>query len=132
MEQNSSASPSQLTSIKVQLSSENLELGNSYSVNVSGTTKTPSVNRISDGTVKFDVTDNLLTNGYMEIKFQGIVPATSDPLSLLQVAFTMNATASGSVTYGPKYSTELYTTYPEITFARNPQGGKNKLMLLYF
>ena len=131
--QNSSASPENLNSITIQLSSENLALPDSgYSVNISDTLSgTGSFNRGDAGTVQFSITDSLPSNGYMEIKFSGTVPATSGPLALLQVAFTMNATALslGSVTYGPKYSTELYTSYPEITLARTSQGGK--LYIIY-
>ena len=127
--QNSSASPQQLTSMSIQLSSENLELGSpsGYSVNVSNVICTPgSIERPNADTVQFAITDTLGTdsNDYMEIKFNGSVRASLDPLALLQVAFTMNATASGPVTYGPKYSPELYTTYPVIKFARTTEGGE--------
>ncbi len=131
--QNSSASPENLNSTTIQLSSENLELLDSgYSVNISNTmSSTGSINLDNAGTVQFSITDPLPSDGYMEIKFNGTVQATSGPLALLQVAFTMNATALGlgSVTYGPKYSTELYTSYPEITLARTSQGGK--LYIIY-
>lgn len=98
--------------MSIQLSSENLELDDGYSVNVSNVIRTPG----SIGTLE--------ANGYMEIKFNGSVRASLDPLALLQVVFTMNATTSRSVTYGPKYSSELYTTYPIIKFARTTEGGE--------
>lgn len=122
--QNDSASPSQLSLMQVQLSSDNLRLGDDYSVNISNTKVNPTKRRLSVGTVELDITESLLQNGYLEIKFNATVPATLGPLALLQVAFTMNATASRSVTYGPKYSKEIYTNYPEITFARTTDGGK--------
>ena len=122
--QNSSASPQELSSIKIQLSSENLHLGDHYSENVSDNLANPTMQRLNAGTVQLDITTNLPQIGYLEIKFNASVPATLGPLALLQVALTMNATASSSVSYGPKYSKELYTNYPEITFARNTQGGK--------
>ena len=131
--QNSSASPENLNSITIQLSSENLALPDSgYSVNISNTLSgTGSFNRGNAGTVQFSITDPLPSDGYMEIKFNGTVPATSGPLALLQVAFTMNATASNSVTYGPTYSPELYTTYPEIKFARTTQEGEIYSMIKF-
>ena len=122
--QNSSASSQVLSSIKIQLSSENLHLGDHYSENVSNNLANPTMKRLNAGTVQLDITRNLPQSGYLEIKFNASVPATLGPLALLQVALTMNATASSSVSYGPKYSKELYTNYPEITFARNTQGGK--------
>lgn len=122
--QNSSASPQQLSSIKIQLRSENLHLGDHYSVNISDSLSSPTIQRLNAGTVKFDITTPLPQDGYLEIKFNASVPATLGPLALLQVVFNMTATASSSVTYGPKQSKELYTNYPEITFARTTQGGK--------
>ena len=127
LDQNSSASPQELSSIKIQLSSENLHLGDHFSENVSNNLANPTMQRLNAGTVQLSITRNLAKSGYLEIKFNASVPATLGPLALLQVALTMNATASilgSSVSYGPKYSKELYTNYPEITFARNTQGGK--------
>ena len=110
--------------MSIQLSSENLELGDGYSVNVSNVIRTPgSIKRPNANTVQF-ATGSLEVNGYMEIKFNGSVRDSLDPLALLQVVFTMNATTSRSVTYGPKYSSELYTTYPIIKFARTTEGGE--------
>ena len=125
--QNTTASPKALTSITIQLSSENLRLPDEggYSVNISNADITiTSFNRLNAGAVQFSITNTLPNNSYMEIAFNGIVPAASNPLALLQVAFTMNATTSGSVTYGPKYSPELYTSYPIIKFARTTEGGE--------
>ena len=122
--QNNSASPSLLSSIQAQLSSDNLRLGDDYSVNISNTKVNPTKRHLSVGTVQLDITESLPQNGYLEIKFNATVPATLGPLALLQVAFTMNATTSRPVTYGPKYSKEIYTNYPEITFARTTDGGK--------
>ena len=111
--------------MSIQLSSENLELGDRYSVNVSNVIRTPgSIKRSNANTTVQFATGTLEANGYMEIKFNGSVRASLDPLALLQVVFTMNATTSRSVTYGPKYSSELYTTYPIIKFARTTEGGE--------
>ena len=123
--QNSSASPETLNSISIKLSSENLLLSDTgVSVNISNANVGITNTSIHASAVEVSVNGSLLNDGYMEIKFDAIVPATSNPLALLQVAFTMNATASGSVTYGPKYSPELYTSYPEIKFARTMKGGE--------
>ncbi|XP_028405472.1 uncharacterized protein LOC114528088 [Dendronephthya gigantea] len=123
--QNQSASPKELSSITVQFSSENLKLSEKYSLNISNSPVVEDIgNSLDAGKVQINITNSLQVNGSMEIKFNGSVPATLDPLTLLQVAFTMNATATplGQVIYGPKYSTELYTTYPQITLTRTNQG----------
>ena len=138
--QNQSAAPQNLNSIVIQLSSGNLQLPNAvgYSVNVSNANLTfaSQFNRTHAGAVQFSVSGSLpnnTNNSYMEIKFNATVPATSDPLALLQVAFTMNAIASGSgsVTYGPRYSPELYTSYPVMQLARTTEEGKLKINVLF-
>ena len=126
LSQNQSASPQTLSQITIQLSSQNLQLpGAGYSVNSSNSNITIiSFERFNAGTVQLSIADTLPNNSYIEIKFNGIVPTTSNPLALLQVAFTMNATASGSITYGPKYSPKLYTIFPTIELVRTSEGGK--------
>lgn len=129
--QNNSASPEELSSITVQLTAKNLDFVGLDSINISNHLKNrSSSSHVDADTVKFDITDNLPANGYIEIKFTARVRPNLDPLALLQFAVTMNATASARVTYGPKYSTEVYTNYPHITFARTTQGGKIGVNLL--
>ncbi|XP_028406171.1 uncharacterized protein LOC114528690 [Dendronephthya gigantea] len=120
--QNSSATPEALNSITVQFTSENLNLSDTYSVKISDVVKSTNTMIWSEGKVQFSISDPLPSDGKMEIKFSATVREALEPLALLQVAFTMNATASGAVTYGPKNSRELYTTYPIIKLARTKQG----------
>lgn len=126
--QNISAPPVNLSSIVIVLRFENLEPQNQteYSVNISNTlSNTGNIKRLNNGSVQLTINKVMGPSDYMEIKFNARVPALLGPLTLLQVAFTMNATTTASVMYGPKYSNEIYTTFPEINLARTPKGGKS-------
>ena len=139
IKQNESAAVLQtLSSIIIQLSSENLDLpdlAKRYSVNISNTIQTvDNILRINNSVVQLNITGSLNTDDYMEIKFNASVSPKSGPLSTIQAAFTLFANAS-SVSYGPKYSDERYTTYSLITLARTTENGKplvTKSYLLIF
>lgn len=126
--QNDSVPSVNLSSLVIQLNSENLELPNEtagYSVNISNNKQLPgSFQRLKNGSVQFTITGVASPSDYLEIKFNASVPITLGPLSLLQVDFTIHSTTSNPVSYGPKYSNELYSTFPEINLARSPKGGK--------
>ena len=125
--QNISASQVNLSSIVILLTFENLEPQNQteYSVNISNTLPRADIERLNNGSVQLTITNMMGPSDYMEIKFNARVPTLLGPLTLLQVVFTMNASTTVPVMYGPKYSNELYTTFPEINLARTPTGGKD-------
>ena len=122
------ASSVNLSSLVIQLNSENLELPDNntqYSVKISNNHSPPgNFTRLKNGSVQFTITGIVGRLDNMEIKFSARVPVSLEPLSLLQVGFTINSTTSNPVSYGPKYSDELYTTFPEIKLTRSPEGGK--------
>ena len=125
--QNASGPSVNLSSLVIQLNSGNLELPDKtqYSVNISNNHSLPgNFKRLKNGSVQFTITGMVGGSDYIEIKFNASVPVSLEPLSLLQVGFTINSTTSNPVSYGPKYSDELYTTFPEIKLTRSPEGGK--------
>ncbi|XP_046853309.1 uncharacterized protein LOC124446514 isoform X2 [Xenia sp. Carnegie-2017] len=131
VKQNSSASPEQLNNVSILLKSDNLKLPSDksgYSVNISNSIQTiGSFEHSESNNIKFTVPNTIPASGsqaYMEIHFNTTVPTTLSPLALLQVTFIMNATTSSNVpvTFGPKYSNEIFTTYPEITLRRTTSG----------
>ena len=125
--QNISASQVNLSSIVILLTFENLEPQHSVEYSLNNTLLPANIERLNNRSMRLTITNATNAMGpsdYMEIKFNARVPTLLGPLTLLQVAFRMNASTTVPVMYGPKYSNELYTTFPEINLARTPEGGK--------
>ena len=123
--QNASKTPIHLSSIIVTLTSTNLDIDSSSLVlNISDSiiVSNPTMTEFS---LTLNISENLDLNDYMELKFVATVRNTAQPLSVLQVAFSMNATGNTTqYQYGPTYSTTIYAAYPQITFASNYGEGK--------
>lgn len=121
---NASQTRTELMSMIVTLTSTNLNMNeDSLVLNISNSRKSiANVTKIDPNSVELNITEIFRVDDYMELRFETTVRDTAQPLSVLQVAFSMNATGGVGPTYfqyGPTYSTIIYAAFPQVTFARN-------------